>query len=163
MAPLYYAALCGLHDLIEHLITKHPQDVNADGGYYVRPLAAAWAGEHFWTADLLRHNGADLDIREFGRSPLHGTAFSGNFEVVQKLIEYNPTYINAREVGDGETLLYLASGGLHLKGGSVLRLLLEHDADVNVRSPGGWTPLHNASLYVAPGIMCACCSNTVLM
>jgi hypothetical protein len=46
-APLYYAALCGFHDLVEHLIAKHPQDVNADGGYYVRPLVAALAGEHF--------------------------------------------------------------------------------------------------------------------
>jgi hypothetical protein len=62
-APLYYAALCGFHDLVEHLITKHPQDVNTDGGYYVRPLVAALAGEHFQTADLLRHNGADLDGR----------------------------------------------------------------------------------------------------
>jgi hypothetical protein len=33
--PLYYAALCGFYDLIEHLIAKHPQDVNADGGNYV--------------------------------------------------------------------------------------------------------------------------------
>jgi hypothetical protein len=40
-APLYYAALCGFHDLVDHLITKHPQDVNADGGCYVRPLIAA--------------------------------------------------------------------------------------------------------------------------
>ncbi|KAF8494392.1 hypothetical protein F5888DRAFT_655820 [Russula emetica] len=62
-APLYYAALCGFRDLVEHLITKHAQDVNADGGYYVRPLVAALAGEHFQTADLLRHNGADLDVR----------------------------------------------------------------------------------------------------
>ena len=54
--PLYYAALCGFHDLVEHLITKHPQDVNADGGRYVRPLVAALAGEHFQTADLLRNN-----------------------------------------------------------------------------------------------------------
>jgi hypothetical protein len=70
-APLYYAALCGLHDLGEHLITKHPQDVNADGGYYMRPLVAAWAGEHFRTADLLRHNGADLDIwGQFGKNTL---------------------------------------------------------------------------------------------
>jgi hypothetical protein len=34
-APLYYAALCGLHDLIEHLITKHPEDMNVNGGYYL--------------------------------------------------------------------------------------------------------------------------------
>ena len=36
--PLYYAALCGFHDLVEHLIVKDPQDVNDIGGYYVRDL-----------------------------------------------------------------------------------------------------------------------------
>jgi hypothetical protein len=77
-APLYYAALCGFHDLVEHLITKHPQDVNANGGYYVRPLVAALAGEHVQTADLLRHNGADPNVRnQYRRNPLHRMASSG--------------------------------------------------------------------------------------
>ncbi|KAH9989294.1 hypothetical protein BJV77DRAFT_1151561 [Russula vinacea] len=57
-APLYYAALCGFYDIAEHLIIKHSQDVNANGGYYQRPLLAALAGKHFQTAELLRHNGA---------------------------------------------------------------------------------------------------------
>jgi hypothetical protein len=148
-SPLYYAALCGLHDLVEHLITKHPQDVNADGGYYVRPLVAALAGEHFQTADLLRHNGADLDVRgRNGRNPLHGAAYSGNFEVVRILIEYDPANINAREE-DGETPLHWALEGHTFKDGSVLQLLLEHGADVNAQSQVGWTPLHVASYYGA--------------
>jgi hypothetical protein len=42
---LYYTALCGLHDLVEHL-SEHPQDVNANGGYYLRPLVGALAGTH---------------------------------------------------------------------------------------------------------------------
>jgi hypothetical protein len=89
-APLYYAALCGFHDLVEHLIAKHPQDVNADGGYYyVRPLVAALAGEHFQvSADLLRHAGAGLDVRGlYRRNP-------GNFEVVRILIEYDPSRLH---------------------------------------------------------------------
>ena len=32
-APLYYAALCGFHDLVEYLIVKYPHDVNATGGH----------------------------------------------------------------------------------------------------------------------------------
>jgi ankyrin repeat protein len=146
-APLYYAAFCGFYDLVEHLITKHPQDVNADGGYYVRPLVVALAGEHFQTADLLRHNGADLDVRgHYGRNPLHAAARSGNFEVVRKLIEYDPAYINAND-GDGWTPLYWASEGHNFKDGSVVRLLLEHGADINVQNNNGWTPLHFASFY----------------
>jgi hypothetical protein len=41
--PLCYAALCGFHGLVEHLIAKYPRDVNASGGYYMRPLIAALA------------------------------------------------------------------------------------------------------------------------
>ena len=145
--PLYYAALCGFHDLVEHLITNHPQDVNADGGYYVRPLVAALAGEYFHTADLLRHNGATVDVRDrYGRHPLHAAAFSGNFDVVRTLIEYDPTNIDARSEG-GSTPLLSASGGHHFKDGSILRLLLEHGADINAQSRGGRTPLHWASTY----------------
>jgi hypothetical protein len=44
VTPLYYAALCGFHDLTKILIVKHPQHVNADGGYYVRPLLRHWWG-----------------------------------------------------------------------------------------------------------------------
>jgi hypothetical protein len=140
--PLYYAALCGFHDLVEHLIAKYPQDVNANGGYNMRPLIAALAGEHFQTADLLRHSGADPHVQGHAeRIPLHSAAYLGKFEVVQKLIEYDAD-INARDV-DGWTPLYLASGG-YLKDGSVLRLLLERGVDVNARADDGSTPLHEA-------------------
>jgi hypothetical protein len=30
--PLYYAALCGFHDLVKHLITIHPEAINFGGG-----------------------------------------------------------------------------------------------------------------------------------
>ena len=141
-APLYYAALCGFHDLAEHLITEHPQDVNADGGHYLRPLVAALAGEHFQTVDLLRHNDADLDVRgRYGMNSLHAAARSGNFEVVRILIEYNPADIDSRG-RDGWTPLIWASRGDHFKDGSVLRLLLEHGADINAQDEMGRTVLH---------------------
>ena len=134
--PLYYAALCGFHVLVEHLITKHSQDVNADGGLYMRPLVAALAGEHFRTADLLHHNGADPHIQgNFGVTPLHSAAYNGSLEVVRKLIGYGAN-INAR-YKDKIAPLHWASYGYHFKNGSVVRLLLEHGADINVQNDGG--------------------------
>jgi ankyrin repeat protein len=143
--PLYYAALCGFHDLVEHLITKYPQDVNADGGYYVRPLVAALAGEHFQTADLLRHHGTDSHVRgEGGRSPLHVAADSRNLELVRILIEYDPADINARS-RYRSTPLHWATGNQHFEDGSAVRLLLEHGADINAQDQHGQTPLHWAA------------------
>jgi len=119
--------------------------VDANGGFYVRPLVAALAGEHLQTANLLRHNGADLHVRGgFGMTPLHAAAFSGNLEVVRILIEYNPADVNARDGNESTPLLWV-SGGHYFKDGSVLRFLLAHGADINVQNQFGETPLHFAS------------------
>jgi hypothetical protein len=149
VTPLYYAALCGFRDLVEHLIAKHPQDVNAHGGHFMRPIIAALAGKHFQTADLLRRNGADPHVLGHrGTIPLHSAAYYENFEVVQKLIEYDAD-IDARDAS-GWTPLTWASRGHYFKDCSVLRLLVECGADVNARADDdGFTPLHRASEHGA--------------
>ena len=146
--PLYYAALCGFHDLAEHLIVKKMQDVNAEGGYYLRPLVAALAGRHFRTAELLRRNGADPNVQgEAMMTPLHSAAYYGDLQVVQKLIEYGAD-IDAQDVG-GRTPLYQLSEGINLKDPSVIHLLLGHGAHVNSRAKDGSTPLHRATSWGA--------------
>ena len=140
-SPLYYAALCGFHSLVEYLVVKYPQHVNASGGYYVTPLVAAMAKKHFQTARLLCQNGADPNVRSNGeRTPLHSAVYLGDVEAVQKLIEYDAD-VDSRDQ-DGNTPLFLASEGLSLKDPYVLRLLLAHGADVDARGYYGWTPLH---------------------
>ena len=152
-SPLYYAALCGFHDLVEYLIIKYPQDVNTTGGCFARPLVAALAWRHFRTADLLCHNGADPDVRGAGmRTPLYSAAHNGDLEVVQKLIEYDAD-VNA-EKDDGNTPLYSTAQDCCLKDRSVPRLLLDHGANVNARSRDGSTPLHNAAEYGSLDVAC---------
>ena len=86
-SPLYYAALCGFQDLVQYLISKYPQHVNASDGYYVRPLVAALAGKHLQTAKLLHHSGADPNVQSFGGdTPLHSAAYYGDVEMVQVLL-----------------------------------------------------------------------------
>jgi len=141
--PLYYAALCGFHELAKSLIVKYPGHVNADGGYFVRPLLAALAGEHFLTAQLLRDNGADPNTQGYeDKTPLHSATYYGRSEIVKKLLEYGAD-ANARDVY-GETPLSLASEGVNLKDSYAIRLLLQHGVDVNTRRKDGFTPLHQA-------------------
>ena len=147
--PLYYAALCGFQDFVDYLILKHPQHVNAGGGYYVTPLVAALSREHFQTARILRDNGADPNVRGLGdKTPIHAAAYHGDFQMVRVLLEYMAN-VNARR-DDGDTPLHYLSRSfgqsrnfsqLH----NVSRFLLEHGADVNARNDNQATPLHVAA------------------
>jgi len=74
--PLYYAALCGFSKLVEELIVKYPQHVNAIGGYYMTPAVAALAGRHFELAQVLHRNGSPVEPRGHAENtPLHSAAF----------------------------------------------------------------------------------------
>src|SRR6267154_2839265 len=152
--PLYYAALCGFQDLVEHLVIKYPQHVNTRGGYYITPPIAALATRHVQTAELRRHSGADVDVQgEIGRTLLHSAAWHGDLEMVRVLLNYKAD-VNARS-DEGWTPIHYASQGFQNSGSvipntcqslpDVARLLLEHGADVNAQVSGynpGRTPLH---------------------
>jgi ankyrin repeat protein len=146
-SPLYYAALCGFQDLVEHLSIKHPQYVNTDGGWYGTPLVAALAGRHFQTAKFLHDNGAHLDIHYKNEdTPLHSAAYYGDLEMVQVLLGYEVD-VNAR-TDEGWTPLHDAAlNSSHLQNvvkssPDVARILLEHGANVSARSNSGLTTLH---------------------
>jgi hypothetical protein len=151
-SPLYYAALCGFQDLVKHLIIQYPQHVNASGGYYVRPLLAAMAGEHFQTAKILRDNGAHLDVWGSDRTtPLHSAAYFGHFRMVQVLLDYEAD-VDARNA-NGDTPLHYACQSASSRPNlsqsldNVARLLLKRKASVNARSRDNFTPLHLAANY----------------
>ena len=155
-APLYYAALCGFHDLAEHLIGKYPQQVNAHGGHYVTPLVAALGEEHFKVAELLlRHDaGATVNVRgKREQIPLHSAAYSGQIDVVRLLLHHKAE-VNARDA-IGDTALHYLGEWFHYRKGSniprqladIARLLLDYGADVNARNTIGWTPLLMASWW----------------
>ncbi|KAH9173374.1 ankyrin repeat-containing domain protein [Lactarius sanguifluus] len=139
-SPLYYAALCGLYDMAERLIVKHPEQVQAVGGLMLAPLPAALRGGHFHVAELLHRHGAAVDIRgEMGRTALHAASMYGLADIVQWLLDHNAD-ANGRQQ-DGWTPLHLAAHNNHPE---VIQALLDHNADVNSRSLSDNTPLYFA-------------------
>jgi ankyrin repeat protein len=154
--PLYYAALCGFQDLVEHLVFKYPQLVNTSGGCYVTPLIAALGRRHFQTVKLLRHHGAHVNVLgSEGEIPLHSVVSYGDLELVRVLLD-NKADVNARNIFNWTPMHHVARGPNGYGRLStpqlfpdVARLLLEHDADANARMDRNLTPLHVAAKVAA--------------
>ena len=140
--PLYYAVLCGLHELVEELIIKRPQEVNATGGYWVSPLGAALNSGHLKIAQLLYERGAEVDVQGRNKmTPLRGASISGNLEVVQWLLSRGAN-LTFRVERLGWTPLHAAAYNGYV---DISRLLLQYKADSNARCLDGGTPLHEVS------------------
>jgi hypothetical protein len=143
--PLYYAALCGFADLVEQLMAKHPQHVNAIGGYYGTPAVAALAGRHFELAQVLHRNKSSVEPRGgYENTPLHSAAFYGDLEMVQVLLECGVD-VNSKNAYRNTPLNYASRDG-HRNDTRVAQLLIAHGADPNILGREGFTPLHRASI-----------------
>ena len=151
--PLYYAALCGFEDLVEHLVVKYPEHVDARGGHYVTPLLAALARRHFQVVKLLHHDGTDVNVHGADeQTPLFSAAYYGDLEMVQVLLNYKAD-VNVWDLSNWTPMHHVSSGISSTKQNipqlwpDVTRLLLEHGADVNAMNvDNGRTPLHLAAL-----------------
>ena len=140
-APLYYAALCGFHDIAKRLIDKFSQ-VNTMGGYYVSPLAAALAMEHFNVAELLYQRGADINVRGFqGRTPLISASSRKHLEMVQWLLHRGADPNISDEIYRWTALHWVAQDDDLI----IAQMLLQHNADPNIQNSKGEIPLHTAS------------------
>ena len=166
-SPLYYASLCGFLNLVAHLIAKHPQHVNTTLGRCLSPLAAALCKRHFDVAELLYQHGADVGIRGHkNRTLLHAASVEGFVDIAQWLLDgrigaHSPQVNHEIPRRSAETSghlgrcksvdaaddinhtpLHLAS--LHGRF-EIVRLLIEHGAEVTSRNGNYQTPLHLAS------------------
>jgi ankyrin repeat protein len=74
--------------MVQHLVSKHPQDVNAIGGKCGTPLHAPVARGHVEVSQLLLANCIDVNIRRIdGQAPLHLTSGRGQLDIVQLLLD----------------------------------------------------------------------------
>ena len=139
--PLYYAALCGFHDLAKHLIIKNPNQVNANGGYFASPLRAELGREHLAVTQLLYRPGADVGVQGHIQTPLNVAPSPERSEIVEWLLSHGADP-NLR--GDGDPYISLHAAA-YCGNVEVCRMLLQHKADQNAPDSEGRTPLHLAS------------------
>jgi ankyrin repeat protein len=98
-------------------------------------------------ARLLLQRGLDVHAKDNDNdTPLHSAALSGTLEIARVLLDQgaNPSVENDL----GSTPLHEVSQGTYNSqehGVGIVRLLLEHGADVNAREKNLFTPLHSAA------------------
>jgi ankyrin repeat protein len=139
--PLYYSALCGFHDLVEHLVVNNPHLVNVIGGEYDSPLLAALSRKHSRVAEFLLRRGGKVDVRGTNeQTPLHmAIEFTEEVavDVVRFLLEHGADVNSQRD--DLCTPLHVAASYGAI---DVAQVLLDRGADIDSRDDKGKTSLN---------------------
>jgi ankyrin repeat protein len=138
--PIYYAALCGFRDLVEHLVINHPQLVHVFGGKFQFPLVAALSGKHFQIAEFLLRRGEGVHAQRFaGQTPLHEAIEIEEVAVdaVRFLLEHGAD-VHSRTLNRSTPLHHAANSGAC----DVAEALLEFGAVIDPCTDDGSTPLH---------------------
>jgi len=158
--PLYRAASNGMLDVVSKMVQVYGGNPNK-----VSPLAAACTQNVEFVEMLLKH-GADPSARDYHGSyhgsrhdfPLLIAVDAGNSELVELLLKHGAN-VDVTDT-DGHTPLYHAMEHYHQRdtswdysdtvvassdAKSVIDVLLENKADVNICSNSGETPLYRAA------------------
>jgi ankyrin repeat protein len=140
------AALYKRHFRVVNLLYQHGAVVHVRGAFESTPLAAASFHGRVDTMRWLLDHGADANTRSvYHVTPLIQAAAAVQLEAVQVLLEYNAD-TNSQDI-DGETPLYWVLGRSEGKVVDIVRRLLDHGADPNIRNKSHTTPLHRASSH----------------
>jgi len=149
-SPLYHVAGLGFRAMVDHLISKRPEDLNLRG-HHGLPLHASLHNGHADVALLLLGLCEDVDVRGIDdRTPLHMAADHGLLKVIRVLIDRDAR-INVRD-SSGQTPLHPTRAKQWVPFDEeyfdVAQYLLEHGIDVDAQADTEHsTPLHLATYY----------------
>lgn len=143
--PLHYAALYGLPNIVQFLITECSVDIHSRSfDDKSTALHVASSRGYAEVTHILLGYGADVTARDNqGRTPLHGASYWGHAKLACILLEHAAD--PKAEDKYGSTPLHMACVGGQVDSVDVVFLLVKHGADVTAQDKLQLTPLHRAS------------------
>lgn len=138
---LHLAALSGMADVAEWLVTKAGADKEARDRSMYRPLHWAAINGHEKIVDLLINMGAAKNAEiSSSFTPLHCAAAKGHTHVIALLLKHGLGINDGSEKGG--TALHSAAYDGHEE---AVEFLIQHGADKDAQYASGITPLHRAA------------------
>ncbi|KAL8246650.1 hypothetical protein R6Q59_007866 [Mikania micrantha] len=136
---LHFAAREGQTEVCKYLLEDLNLDVNTKDEDGETPLIHAARQGHVSTAKYLIQHGANPSLAsELGATALHHVAGIGHIELMELLISCGVDVNSQSE--SGTPLIWAAGHGQQ----DALKLLLKHNADPNIETDDGITPLLSA-------------------
>ncbi|KAF4857780.1 Ankyrin repeat, PH and SEC7 domain containing protein secG [Colletotrichum siamense] len=142
---LHLAALSGMADVVEWLITQGGADKEARDRTKNRPLHLAAINGHEKIVGFLINKGAEKDVKDSsGSTPLHCAARNGHTHVLALLLKHG-LGINDKNEGDSTALYHAAEGGHEEAVAFLIQQGADKDTQLTWNFSPGTTPLHKAA------------------
>lgn len=143
---LYHAVINQNYEIVNYLLAspKIKSKINkltANGNGVIH--AAAVTG-NFEIFKLLVDNGAKIEKESrAGLNAFHKAAQFGQIEIIQKILEFNPTILHIK-AKDGSTALHIAAQNGQ---NEVIETLIQEKINLNAETREGYSALHIAARY----------------